>query len=133
MKGNELNTALLALLSTTSTFNTSIGGRVYVNQAPLGTLTPFCVITTASDALSYDSGTEFQDVVTQFSVFAEEKTGAVSGRIIDELESLLSTAKATLSVTSGRLMQFRKSIRREDNNSNIFHKLIQYKIKIQIT
>jgi hypothetical protein len=132
MKGNELNSALLAKLKITSVFNTSVGGRVFVNQAPLGTATPYCVINTPSDASIQDTGNEYENVIIQFDILTEEKTGAIAGRIRSELEDLLDGAKSSLTVENRKITSFKRTSSGNSSNDNIFHVYKQYRIQTQI-
>ena len=133
MKGNEINSALLAKLQETSTFNTSVNNRVYVDEAPFGITTPYCVITTPSDIPHQDTGSEFEDLIVQFDIVAEEARGVVSGRIRSELEDLLVGMKGSLVVDDRHLTSFKKGTRGSSDNGDFFHKFVQYKISTQIT
>lgn len=97
--------ALLAALTTKfsgSAFSTSVGGRIYLDQAPVGTAFPYCVFFIVTGSPDNTFREKLEDVMIQFSIFSTSQgAGEVSG-IYNNLKTLLD--EGALTVTGYSLM-----------------------------
>lgn len=80
-------TTALYTKAANSAFMTSIGNRMYENEAPEGAEFPYCVYMVVSDVKEWEFTERFRDILVQFSIFS---TASGSTEIKDIYTNLLT-------------------------------------------
>ena len=87
-----------------SGFMTSIGSRLYENEAPEGAEFPYAVYMIVSDVKDWQFTERFRDVLIQFSIFSSASS---SGEIKDIYTKLLALYdECSFNITSNTLVWF---------------------------
>ena len=76
---------------------TSLGGRVYFDHAPQGTVFPYCVYYLINDKYEYQFDSEFQEVVLQFNIFDQSSSALNILGYYDDLRDVMDWS--SLSIT----------------------------------
>ena len=118
---------------TGSSFNTAIGGRLYLHEAPQQATFPYCVyylITNTPDDTFTESGEEF---TIQFNIFSNKNSASEVNTLYGYLKTLYE--HTTLSITgynhTHTWRNFATLIRDEENN--IWQYSVEYRIRIDKT
>ena len=128
---NEIKTALYSKLTSTSTWKTNIGGRVYYLNAPQNPTYPYCVFSIFSDDYSYDSGNAWEETYWQFSIFDKDTSsgdiGTLESNLIDLLDGfeLEPTNYTQISLTRQSKRYFFDAI------DGVYHTIIEYRTEFQ--
>lgn len=126
---SALKTALYTKLTASGTWNTNIGGRVYYLQAPQGASMPCCVYSFYADTHSWDSGSEFEEVYVQFSIFDSNSSSSNIGTLESNLIDLLNTTLTITGYTQISLKRLSKRYLIDENR--IWNSIIEYRIELQ--
>jgi len=126
---NELKTAIYGKLTSASSFNTNIGGRVYYLQAPHSTAYPYCVFSFFSDLYSFDSGKKWEEIFIQFSIYdnSSSNIGTLESNLIDLLRD------AALTFTNFTQIDLQRTAKRYLLYTDIFNTILEYRIEIEHT
>jgi len=85
-----------------SAFMTSIGNRLFENEAPDGAAFPYCVYQIVSDVKEWEFTERFRDILVQFSIFS---TASGSTEIKDIYTNLIALYdECSFSITSNTLV-----------------------------
>lgn len=126
---SELKTALYNRLTSTSTFNTNIGGRVYFQRAEDSPTYPYCVYSIFADNYSYDSANEWEEIYIQFSLFDENSSSSNISTLESNLIDLLDTTLTFTNFTQINLYRINKRYSLSENDS--WNTIIEYRIEIE--
>ena len=127
---SELKTAIFSKLTTAGTWNTNIGGRVYYLQAIQNALMPCCVFSFYADNHSWDSGSEFEEIYIQFSIFDSNSSSSNISTLESNLIDLLDNV--TLTLTNFTQIGFKRLSKRYLIDENgIWQTIIEYRIELQ--
>lgn len=127
----ELKIAIKNKLTSSSDFNTNIGGRVYFQQSPDKPTFPYCVYSIFVDTNSFDSGNQWEEPFIQFSLFDDSRDGGV---IIDGLTSNLIDLLYNTVLTFDNYTQIafeRIAKRNIPTERKIWHKVLEYRIEME--
>lgn len=93
---NELKTAIYGLITGANAFNTDIGGRFYYEIAPQGAVYPFASYHFVAHTRSKDSGSKFEDVTVQFSLYSNASDDAEIGTMEKDLMNIFDNITLTI-------------------------------------
>jgi len=99
---NDLKQKIFDLLvGSDNAFKTAIGGRLYYFENTDTTITyPYVVYQVVSGDLDRDSGTKYEDVVIQFSIYSNNLSSSEVNDIGKELDDLFNECENNLSLTN---------------------------------
>ena len=126
----ELKAAIYTKLTSSSDFNTNIGGRVYFGQSEDSPTFPYCVYSVFADTNSFDSGNQWEEVFVQFSIFDEGSNSINLDLLTSNLIDLLYNT--TLSFSNYTQIQFVRIAKRNlYSEEKIWHKVLEYRIEME--
>ena len=99
-----MNAVLSAIMTkiSGSTFETDVGGRVFLDRAPDGTPFPYCIFFIVSNIPDDVFNKNGRNLLIQFSLFSSSSGGTEITTMYDDLHSLLNND--TLAVTGSTLI-----------------------------
>lgn len=104
---NALRTAIYSKATSSSSFNTSIGGRFYFDKAPQTPTYPFVVAHEIVNNYDFTFQEDYEVVRVQFSIYSKSSSNSECGTIYDNLRSLFDWCQ--LSVTGYRFLKSQRS------------------------
>ena len=128
---NEIKAALYTKLTSSSTWNTNIGGRVDYLHAPQNPTYPYCVYSIFADGNTFDSGNQWEETFWQFSIFDKDSSSGDIGVLESNLIDLLYGFE--LEPTNYTQIQFRRENKRYffDNIDGNYHTVLEYRTEFQ--
>jgi hypothetical protein len=129
----ETKKAIYEKLTSTSTFKTLTNSRVYYGRAPQYAVFPYCVYSFYADTHSYDSGSKFETIFIQFSIFDKNNSSSGVTNIESALIDLLPNNVAlnfTNFIQLG-LIRLSKRYLMTEEAEQVWHTVIEYQLDIQ--
>lgn len=126
------------LLSALDTFldgtdlHTTVGGRIYDQEAPQGVTRPFATVSIITYQPEYWFRSErFEDAVLQVSAFAETHLAAYN--LFDDITATLDDIHPTLTVTGYRVHRFERSVANivKDPDEDIWQVNVDYRVELE--
>jgi len=128
---NEIKAAIFAKLTSSSSWNTNIGGRVYDRAAPQNPTYPYCVYLPFFHTRTFDSGNQWEQRFYQFAIFDRDTSSGDIGTLESNLIDLLYGFE--LEPTNYTQIDFQ----REDNRyfpptiDGVLQTIIEYRMEFQ--
>lgn len=104
---NALRTAIRNKAVSTSSFNTSIGGRFYFDKSPQTPTYPFVVAHEIVNSYDFTFQEDFEKTRVQFNIYSKSASNVECGTIYDNLISLFDWCQ--LSVTGYRFLSTQRA------------------------
>lgn len=120
------------LFKVTNAFNTSIGGRFHLYEAPEREKFPYCVYFIANNRAEYTFTTKFEYINLQFSIFSNTVSSSQITTAYNNLIALFDDAVLTVAG-----FKFVSMIRENDNlfletdPKRVWHSAVLYNILIE--
>jgi len=128
----ELFKAIKTLFSAANTFNTAMGGQLYLAHADQETASfPYCLYSKPVGVSEWTYTEDQEDILIQFSIFSKNNSAAEIEDAFDKLKTLFDDA--VLSVTGyTSLFMHRESDRLiRDNENNVWQHDVDYNISLE--
>lgn len=115
---------------------TSLGGRLYNEEAPQQTVEPFGVFHEISNLYEYNFYEDFENILMQFSFYSKKIVGTNTGDAISEINTIYDNARtlfdwASLTVTGYTSLYMRREQSYKMRIDNYMVRIIEYRIYME--
>lgn len=129
---NETKSAIYTKLTSTSSFKTAIGSRVYYKKALQGATFPYCVYSFYADTHDFDSGTDFESIYIQFSLYDKSESSSNIGLLEGYLISLLEGSEFSLTnYKQLSLIRLSKRYPIVEESNQVWQTIIEYRLFLE--
>ena len=115
---------------------TSIGGRMYENEAPEGADFPYCVYMVVSDVPEYPGGKTIEQTLIQFSLFSSLSSSSEIKDMLAYLQALYDDCSLTITANDliyfirGSLTPMRDEVTTSSGTSGVWHYAQEYDLEM---
>jgi len=127
---NELKAAVYTKLTSASTFNTNIGGRVVYGFKKEDETYPNCVFNFAEANFTFDSGDSYEDTLILINLFDNNHSSGPIGILESNLVDLLDGYTFTFTNYT-QISLVRQKIKHIKDINFVFNTNIEYRIEVQ--
>ena len=90
---------LYTKLTTSNTFSTAVGGRIYFSEAPQNVDFPFCVFSLVDNTPDWTFSSNIENFIMQISLYSSSRSDAEIQDMYTKLVALMNYKESTFSVT----------------------------------
>jgi hypothetical protein len=94
-----LQDGLYTKLTTSNTFNTAIGGRIYFDEAPQDATFPYCVYFMQDNVQDWTFNSNIENFIIQISLYSSDSSDLQMQDLYTKLVALLDYKSTTLTVS----------------------------------
>ena len=132
---NSLFAAIYNKFSATTTtgFYNDVSGRMYLYNAPQGTVFPYCVYFPVVDLDDVDFSDETEEFLLQFNVYSKNNSAVEAGTLLESLKTMFDDC--SLTVTGWRHLEFSRNnvypVNSYEKETTIHGYAIEYDVSVE--
>ena len=125
--------AIYTRFSTTNTFNTSVGGRMYFMEAPQGATFPYAVYfpVSATTDWTFNDTIDFEEYLIQFSIFSRDESAIEIANCYEYLKDLYDFCVLSVTGYTHIHMHRELAIMTRDPDEKIWKYNVDYNVLLE--
>lgn len=125
-----LFTGIFNLFTTgTPAIYTSVGGRLYLTEAPQNTSFPYIVYYLISNDYDFQFEEDYEEFIIQFNIFDDDASASDIGTYFENLKSLYDWSSPT--VTGYSVINFTREFAQLARDDDVWQYTVQYRVLLE--